>query len=103
MIGLDPSHAAEVSGVASTIELAREGLIYAFYVMIPVVVSAIAASIIVGSLGNRLGARDPQIAAIARAAAVVISLIIVGSTIASGLVSFSGDLWIRALVGAGGG
>jgi len=86
-----------------TVELVSEGLILAFVVMIPVVVSAIAASIIVGSLGNRLGARDPQIAAIARATAVVISLIIIGATIANDLVSFCSDLWIHALVGAGGG
>jgi len=103
MIGLDPKRAAEAMTSADTVELVSEGLILAFGLMIPVVVSAIAASIIVGSLGNRLGARDPQLAAIARAAAVVISLIIIGATIASDLVSFSADLWIRALVGAGGG
>ncbi len=106
LIAADPSDAATTTGSAGTLEtvgLAREGLVLAFVLMVPVVVAALAASTVVGALSSRLGARDPQLAAIARAAAVVISLLIIGGAIASDLVSFSADLWIRGLAEAGGG
>ncbi len=97
------NQSVDPTGILESVDLAREGLVLAFFLMVPVVVTAIAASTIVGALSNRLGARDPQLAAIARAAAVVISLLLVGGAIAGDLVSFSADLWIRSLAEAGGG
>ncbi|HFE45349.1 MAG TPA: hypothetical protein ENJ18_07610 [Nannocystis exedens] len=87
----------------ATIDAVGSGLLLAFVLLIPLIVAATAASIVVGGLGSRIGARDPMLAAIARAAAVIVSLFVIGGAITGELIDFCRQLWIVALPGAGGG
>jgi type III secretory pathway component EscS len=79
-----------------------EGLVLAFWKMAPIVATAVAASVIVGALGARVGLRDPQVAALVRAIAVIVALVLLGEAMAGEVVSFGRALWQGALVEASG-
>ena len=83
-------------------EIVRDGLVLAFWEMVPIVASAVAASVVIGALGARVGLRDPQVAAIARAIAVVVALVVVGAAMAGEVATFGRALWQGALVEASG-
>ncbi|MEZ4384427.1 MAG: flagellar biosynthetic protein FliQ [Nannocystaceae bacterium] len=83
-------------------ESVREGIVLAFWCVAPIAATAVVASVVIGALGARVGLRDPQVTAIARAIAVVVALLLIGATIAGGVADFGRELWGGALVEASG-
>lgn len=83
-------------------QIVGEGLVLAFWQVVPAVAAAVAASVIVGALGARVGLRDPQVTALARAIAVIVTVVLLGDAVAGEVVRFGSELWQGVLVEASG-
>ena len=79
--------------------LVRDGLLQAFLIAVPVVAAVTAASVVLGTMLQRLGVRDAVASTVIRALAVVVTLVMVGEAMAGDVVSYARGLWAEALKG----
>ena len=79
--------------MTDVLDLARDGLVLAIALILPFVAAAVAGSVVAGLLTQLTGLQDQSVAALARAAAVLVGLWLVAASLGDQMIAFTGDAW----------
>jgi flagellar biosynthetic protein FliQ len=77
----------------SLVALVREGFLLALLLAAPILVAALIAGVLSGLLAAFTQIQDPSVSLVPRVAAVGISIVLFGSSIAAQLQAFASKLW----------
>ena len=87
---------------ASLVALVREGFLLALLLAAPLLVAALIAGVITGLIAAFTQIQDPAVGVVPRVAAIGLSIILFGPSIATQLAAFGARLWpLITAVGAG--
>jgi type III secretory pathway component EscS len=84
------------------IDLVREAFVAAIVLALPLFVAALAAATVAGFVAARFGLQDPALGTVARAIAVVVTLVVIGGTLGADARRIGEDAFGRiAAIGRG--